>query len=201
MPAHRRDPRRPPHLIPVQDGRGAREGRGAAGANGALAAGGQDWTRRSFFRRVADAARGVWESYRREPNLRFHVFAAAAAVALARATGTEGWRAAYLSGSIALVLAAELANTAVERAVDLASGGRPSRLAAQAKDAAAGVVLVASLHALAAAWIVFVQPAGVAGLMRAVWDFALRQPYHAGLLAAVVGAAGAAGVLAGRSRS
>ncbi len=105
--------------------------------------------------RFSDAFRGVWLAYREEPNLRFQLFAAACAVVAGRAVGLAGWEVAYLSVTITLVLLAEMINTAVERAVDLAADGRRHALAAVAKEVAAGGVLLAAGHAAFAAAFLF----------------------------------------------
>lgn len=111
--------------------------------------------------RFRDAFRGVWIAYREEPNLRFHLFAAAAALAVALATGLGGVEALYLGGTVTLVIVMELVNTAVERAVDLAANGRIHPLAAKAKEVAAGAVLVSALHATAVGAYLFAYRIGV----------------------------------------
>lgn len=156
--------------------------------------------RRPFLARVRDAAHGLWDAYREEPNLRFHVFAAAAAFALAWAVELSGLPLLYLLGAVLLVLIAETVNTAVERAVDLASQGRLHPLARQAKDAAAGAVLLAVAHATVAGYMLFVAPRGFAGLLRAVAAAAERAPAMALAAGALVAAAGFLGLAAGRQR-
>ncbi|PLT46534.1 Diacylglycerol kinase [Paenibacillus pasadenensis] len=97
---------------------------------------------RPFRDSLADACAGIAASIRSERNLRVHLAAAAAAIGMAAwlRIGPLEWAAILLA--IALVLAAELLNTAVERAVDLAAGGSLHPLAKAAKDAASGAVLV-----------------------------------------------------------
>ncbi|MCG0238718.1 MAG: diacylglycerol kinase [Firmicutes bacterium] len=156
--------------------------------------------KRSLVERVWNASRGFLAAYREEPNLRFHCLAAGTALALARAVGLTGLPLLYLCGTIAFVMAAELANTAVERAVNLAAGDRYHPLAALAKDVAAGAVLVAALHAVAAAWILFVAPRGLAGLWTALVEYAAGRPLEAAISLAVVAGLGAAAALHGRRR-
>lgn len=163
-------------------------------------AGGMAMERRPFYARVRDAARGIWDAYREEPNLRFHVFAAAAALLLAWAVELTGLALLYLLGTVFLVLITEAINTAVERAVDLASQGRLHPLARQAKDAAAGAVLLAVLHATATGYLLFVAPRGVWGLLDAVLLAAARAPASALALGALAAAAGFLGLAAGRRR-
>lgn len=90
------------------------------------------------------ALRGVGRALRREPNLRIEVGVGALAVVLAWWLGAPLVPVLLAAG---MVLSAELANSAVEVAVDLAQPQRHD-LAAAAKDMAAGAVLVASLFAL-----------------------------------------------------
>lgn len=108
---------------------------------------GGSFRHRSVWPRFRDAGFGIYQAYREEPNLRFHLFATSCAALLAYAAGLAGWEVAYLSVTIALVLTAELVNTAVERTVDLAAAGRRHPLAATAKEVAAGAVLLTAGHA------------------------------------------------------
>jgi diacylglycerol kinase (ATP) len=95
---------------------------------------------RGFAGSVAAASAGVRFAWRGQPHFRFEVLAGVAAVALA--LWLETGLVAVLMAS-AVVLVAEMVNTAVEAAVDLASPERRP-LAAAAKDAAAGAVLIAA---------------------------------------------------------
>lgn len=172
-----------------------------------LTATGAEWdrpgiraARRSIFRRFRDATVGFRDAYREEPNLRFHLFAAGSMLALARALHLSGLPLLYLLGTIASVLAAELVNTAVERAVNLAAGGAYHPLARQAKDVAAGAVLVAAVHAVVAGWYLFVQPHGLGGLLSRVLHYGESQPVEAALLAFGAGALGAAAWFLGESQ-
>ncbi|QJC52549.1 diacylglycerol kinase family protein [Paenibacillus albicereus] len=97
---------------------------------------------RPFRDSLSDACAGIAAAIRSERNMRIHLAAGAAACALAAWLGIGPLQWAALTLAISLVLAAELMNTAVERAVDLASGGKLHPLAKVAKDAAAGAVLV-----------------------------------------------------------
>lgn len=97
--------------------------------------------------RFTDAFRGLGLAYMEEPNLRFHVFAAATVLALALATNLDGLEALYLAGTVTLVITLELVNTAIERAVDLAAAGQVHPIAAMAKEVAAGAVLISACHA------------------------------------------------------
>ena len=94
-----------------------------------------------FFRSFRFAAEGVVEAVKREQNMRLHVLAAVVVVIAGLVTGLS-----YLEWLLVIVLiggmmALELMNTAIERVVDLATP-ELHPLAKQAKDMAAGAVLV-----------------------------------------------------------
>jgi diacylglycerol kinase len=107
-----------------------------------------------FARSCGFAARGVAYAWRTQAHLRFEVLVAVLAVAAALALG-RGVAAVVLAS--ALVLVAELVNTAVEATVDLVAPG-PDARAAAAKDAAAGAVLMAAAAAVAVGLAVFGPP-------------------------------------------
>lgn len=146
--------------------------------------------------RFADAFRGVYQAYREEPNLRFHVFAASCVAVVGYAVGLGNWEVAYLAVTIALVLLAELVNTAVERTVDLAAGGRRHPLAGMAKEVAAGAVLLAAIHAAFAAAFLFLIERGFVETLQALLTLLAGRPWImavpllAGLLALFGGSRG-----------
>lgn len=97
---------------------------------------------RRFIRSLGYAAAGIAHALRSERHMRFHVAATAAVSILAwqlKLSRTE-WSVLLLA--MALVVTAELVNTAVERTVDLASPEHHP-FAKLAKDTAAGAVLAA----------------------------------------------------------
>lgn len=100
------------------------------------------------------ALRGLRLTFAAEANVRVHLAMAEIVVYLAVVEGLGAARWAVLILAIALVLALELVNTAVERAVDLTVGERQERLAAAAKDAAAGAVLLGALGAAAVGLVI-----------------------------------------------
>ncbi len=91
-------------------------------------------------RSVGHAMAGLAFAVRNEANMRIHLAAAIAAVAagILLRIGVEEWR--WLILAIALVIAGEALNTAIEQACD-AIGGRSEPIR-RAKDSAAGGVLV-----------------------------------------------------------
>lgn len=111
-------------------------------------------TERESFRHAAE---GILYAMKNEPHMRMHL--GAAVIVLAAAAWVklppEEWM--WVISAVAAVWVTELLNTAVERAVDLASPGS-NELAKIAKDAAAGAVLVASVYAAAIGVIVLGPP-------------------------------------------
>lgn len=132
---------------------------------------------RAIYPRFRDAFWGVYQAYREEPNLRFHVFAATCVSVVGYAVGLEGWEVAYLAAAILIVLLAEMFNTAVERTVDLAANGQRLPLAAQGKQVAAGAVLVAAGHATFAAFFLFVVRRGPVPTIEAILSLIMRSPW------------------------
>lgn len=92
------------------------------------------------------AFRGIVTLVRGEPNARIHLAATLLVVGVAAGlgVGTAGWR--WLIVAIAIVWVAEAANTALERLAD-ATSPDAHPLIEQAKDVAAGGVLIAAVAA------------------------------------------------------
>jgi len=104
----------------------------------------------SFARRMGFALAGLTAAFRNEASLRFHTVAAAGVVAvLLWLRPSPGWWAALLL-TAALVIAAELFNTALEALADHLHPAEHPNIKA-AKDYAAAAVLIASAGALAVA--------------------------------------------------
>ena len=125
------------------------------------------------------AGRGVWFCIRHERNFRVHMAVAAYVLLLAPYFSLSRGEWAALLAGVALVLAAEAVNTAVEQVVNLASPRRRTR-ARVAKDVAAGAVLLCAAGALAAGLFLFLRPEAFAAMQA---DF-LRCPWKPALLAA-----------------
>lgn len=105
------------------------------------------------------AAEGILHGVRTQRHLRWHSVVCLAVLLVAPRLGVTPAEFALLCLAAALVLVAELLNTAVEAAVDLACPDF-SPLARAAKDVAAGAVLVAAFAAAAVGWVVLVPAAG-----------------------------------------
>jgi len=90
----------------------------------------------------------------REPNARIHVAATLTVVGAGCLLHLGALQWAVIATNIGLVLVLETLNTALEGYVDLAAPGR-HEMAARAKDAAAGAVLIASVLAVVVAGLIF----------------------------------------------
>jgi len=100
------------------------------------------------------AIRGIVYAVRTQRNMRLHLLAAFVVLVGALWFGVHGLELIALLFAVGLVIVAELINTAVEAAVDLATDGFDP-LAAIAKDVAAGAVLISAVTAVAVAYVVF----------------------------------------------
>jgi diacylglycerol kinase (ATP) len=110
--------------------------------------------RQSLFTSFNNATEGVIHALRTQRNLSIHFTIAAAVLVAAVAFGVTKLELMALLIAITFVLVAELVNTAIEAAVDVASTSFDP-MAKLAKDIAAGAVLIASLNALAVGYLVF----------------------------------------------
>ncbi|HYM68886.1 MAG TPA: diacylglycerol kinase [bacterium] len=115
---------------------------------------------RSFLTSVACAVRGLTGAARTQPHMRAHLGFAAAALATGAWAGLTGVELAVIALAVGLVLAAELANTAIESLTD-AVHPDPGPVAAAVKDAAAAAVLIAAAVALCAGAFVLGSRVGV----------------------------------------
>lgn len=91
---------------------------------------------------------------RTQRNMRIHFAASAVALGLALFLGLERWALVALIFAAALVIVAELINTAIEATIDLVTNTYDP-IAEIAKDVAAGAVLLASINAVIVGYFVF----------------------------------------------
>lgn len=109
----------------------------------------------SLSQSFGHAFSGIAQGALTQRNMRIHIVVAVIAIlacAFLRCTVVE-W--AIVIAFIALVIAAELINTAIEALVDLASPDYHP-LAKRAKDVAAGAVLVLAIAAVIAGLIIYI---------------------------------------------
>ena len=113
------------------------------------------WKNRDVISSLEFALTGIFTAFKEEKNMRSHVLSAVAAIIaglIFRISATE-WL--FLLLSIFLVIAFEIMNSAVENVVDLASDYHFSMRAKNAKDMAAGAILVVSGFAVITGLIIF----------------------------------------------
>ncbi len=124
-----------------------------------------DRLRHSF----ACAIRGVLYCIGNERNLRIHLTAALYVAAFAALGGVEPLGCAILALCFGMMISAELMNTAIERLGDRASPDF-DRLVRDAKDVAAGGVLVCALACVVVGYILFVPTGALAAAVSALLD-------------------------------
>lgn len=100
-----------------------------------------------FLRSLKHAGEGIMHAVQSERHMRFHITAAVIVCMMASALKLNPVEWAILMLAAALVIVAELVNTAIERVVDLTSPDLHP-LAKLAKDTAAGAVLVAAFFSI-----------------------------------------------------
>jgi diacylglycerol kinase (ATP) len=115
---------------------------------------------KDFLKGFVYAYRGVVFCIKNERNFRIHMCFTAYMFCFLKVMdffGITNAELGVLLALCALVLSFECINTALERAVDLVSKEK-SELAAVAKDAAAGAVLVSAVFAVIAGIVIMYQP-------------------------------------------
>src|SRR5919199_4458227 len=100
------------------------------------------------------AFEGIIHVLRTQRNMRIHFAVAVAVLVAALATGVSRLELIALLLAIAFVLIAEMINSALEAAIDVATTSFDP-LAKLAKDIAAGAVLIATVNAVAVGYLVF----------------------------------------------
>jgi diacylglycerol kinase len=100
---------------------------------------------------------GIVKTFKDEQNFKIHTLISVIVIIIAIALDFSSLRMMILLIVIGAVLSLELLNTAVEKTVDLITSERHP-LAKQAKDAAAGAVLVFSIFAVIIGILLFIEP-------------------------------------------
>jgi len=129
------------------------------------------------------ALEGIIHVLRTQRNLRIHFAVAVAVLVAALAMDVSRIELIALLLSISFVLIAEMINSAIEQAIDVATTSFDP-LAKLAKDMAAGAVLIATVNAVAVGYLVFSGKAGETGLR--VIDRVRDAPVDRTLIALVV---------------
>ncbi len=109
---------------------------------------------KAFFKAFTYAWMGIVHGATRERNVKFHLVAAIVVIVVGWWTGLSQLEWIIITAVIALMIALELMNAAVERVVDLVTQERQP-LAKQAKDLAAGAVLVFSIASAIIGLLIF----------------------------------------------
>lgn len=113
------------------------------------------WKNRDLIASLEFALTGIGTAFVEERNMKKHALSALLAVVAGAIFQISRVEWLFLLLSIFLVIAFEIINSALENVVDLASDYHFSMLAKNAKDMAAGAVLVISLYALLTGAIIF----------------------------------------------
>jgi len=101
----------------------------------------------SFFQSFIPALKGIWFAIRTERNMRIHLTAGIAVIALGFSFNISRTEWLWLTSAMFAVWVTELLNTAIEQLTNLASP-EWNPLAGKAKDLAAGAVLMAAIYAV-----------------------------------------------------
>ena len=114
------------------------------------------WKNRELIASLEFALTGIFTAFKEERNMRKHALSAILAIVAGFLFGISVTEWLFLLLSVSLVIAFEIMNSALENVVDLASNYHFSMLAKNAKDMAAGAVLVISGFAFVTGLIIFV---------------------------------------------
>jgi diacylglycerol kinase (ATP) len=129
------------------------------------------------------AFEGIIHVLRTQRNLRIHFAVAVGVLILALIVDVTKMELISLLISVTFVLIAEMLNTAVEAAIDIATTSFDP-MAKLAKDIAAGAVLIAAINAIAVGYIVF--SGKVAGRSSNLLDRLRHEPAELTLVALVL---------------
>ncbi len=129
----------------------------------------------SLFKSFGYAFRGIYQALKYERNMRIHLVCIAYMYSFLLVYDffkVSPTQFALIFLANAMVMAAELINTAVERTVDLASDKKTEN-GKLAKDAAAGAVLVCAIFAVLVGIAVLFQPQAFAAL----YNYYVEKPF------------------------
>lgn len=108
-----------------------------------------------FLKGFDYAYEGLVYAINHEKNMKFHILASILVLIASLFFNLSRVEMMFLVFSIAFVIALELLNTALEEVVDLASGGKFSKLAKAGKDVSAAATFVAALNAGFVGYLIF----------------------------------------------
>lgn len=114
------------------------------------------WKNRTMVSSLEFALTGVFTAFKEERNMRKHLVSAVLVLIAGLIFQVSRWEWVALVFCICLVMVMEIINSAIENVVDLASDYHFSMLAKNAKDMAAGAVLVMSAGAAIVGCLIFI---------------------------------------------
>lgn len=114
------------------------------------------WKNRDVISSLEFALTGIFTAIKEERNMRSHAVSAVVVVLAGFLFQVSAIEWLFLFLSIFLVIAFEIMNSAIENVVDLASDYHFSIRAKNAKDMAAGAVLVVSGFAVVTGLVIFI---------------------------------------------
>lgn len=129
----------------------------------------------SLFKSFGYAFRGIYQALKYERNMRIHLTCVAymySFLLIYDFFKVNATQFAIIFLANALVMAAELVNTAVERTVDLASE-KYTENGKIAKDTAAGAVLICAIFSVLAGVAILFQPEA----FKAMYEYYVAKPY------------------------
>jgi diacylglycerol kinase (ATP) len=112
------------------------------------------WRRQTIFDSFNYAFEGIIHVLRTQRNMRIHFVAGIVVIVVALIVSVSRIELIVLLISITFVLIAEMINSAIEGAIDVAKTSFDP-LAKLAKDVAAGAVLIATINAIAVGYLIF----------------------------------------------
>lgn len=110
----------------------------------------------NIFQGFSNAFRGIVAVARSERNFRIHLLMSLGVLVVASVCGVSPAEWLVLLLLIALVLAFEAMNTAIEYLVDLLTGGEYSKVGGTIKDMSAGACLILAICAVIIGLVIFV---------------------------------------------
>lgn len=113
------------------------------------------WKNRDLISSLEFALTGIFTAFKEERNMRKHAISAVTVILFGLLFQVSPVEWLFLLLSVFLVIAFEIINSAIENVVDLASNYHFSMRAKNAKDMAAGAVLVVSGFAAITGLIIF----------------------------------------------
>ncbi len=129
----------------------------------------------SLFKSFGYAFRGIYQALKYERNMRIHLTCVAymySFLLIYDFFKVNATQFAVIFLANAMVMAAELVNTAIERTVDLASE-KFTENGKIAKDTAAGAVLICAIFAVLAGVAILFQPEA----FKALFNYYVEKPY------------------------